>query len=167
MAELSGLRVFVNFFLVFSLCILVSSAFGAESDEALGAIDRANTAVASAYRAVLEAEEAGANVSGLLNDLNLGVYALVKADMLYRAGDFDEAIRFADLCYDSVVDVAAEADWLRVSAEVEGKRRFYFTFAASTFGVCGIIFGGLFAWRLFKKRYLQRVSKMRPEVVKE
>ena len=166
-AGLSGLRVFASLFLVLSLCTLISSAFGAESDEALGAIDKANIAVASAFKAVLEAEEAGANVSGLLNELNLGVDALAKADMLYRAGDFDEAIHFADLCYDSVVNVTAKADSLRGSAEVEGRRRFYLTFAASTFGVCCVIFGGLFAWRLFKRRYFQRVSRMKPEVVKE
>jgi len=162
---LQRLRIVATLFFVMLFCLLVSSAFGVEGDEALAAIGKADSAVVSAYRAVLEAEEAGANVSGLLEDLNFGGEALAKANTLYRVGDFDGAVYFADLCYDSVVHVEAEADRLRNLAAVEGKKLLYLTVAASTFGVCCVMFGGLFGWRLFKKRYLRRVLKMEPGVV--
>jgi len=164
---LSRLRVLASLFFLVSFCILVSSAYGVEGAEALARINRADSAVVSAYRAVLEAEEAGANVSSLLRELNSGAEALARANMLYRVEDFDGAAYFADLCYDSVVDVAAEADGLRDVAASEGRTRVYLTSVASTFGVFCVVFGGFFGWRLFRKRYFRRVSKMKPDVVKE
>jgi len=145
--------------------MLVSSVSGVGSDEALIAIDRADSAIVLAYRAVLEAEGAGANVSGLLEELNFGAEALATANMLYRVGNFGEAVNFADLCYDSVVGVAAKADEAVRLAEFEGKGQFYVTSAASTLGVCCVVLGGVFGWRVFKRRYFRRVLETKPEVV--
>ena len=145
--------------------MLVSSVSGVGSDEALTAIDRADSAIVLAYRAVLEAEGAGANVSGLLEELNFGAEALATANMLYRVGNFDGAVNFADLCYDSVVDVAAKADEAVRLAEFEGKNQLYLTSAASTLGVCSVVLGGVFGWRVFKRRYFRRVLETKPEVV--
>ncbi len=165
MTELLRLRVFANLFLLLSFCILVSSAFGVEGNEAWTAIDTADSAVASAYQAVLEAEEAGANVSGLLKELNFGAEALAKANTLYRIENFDEAVYFADLGYDSIVEVMAEADGLRNLAVAERKQRLLLTSLASAFEVGFVVLCGFFGWRQFKKRYFRGVLKMKPEVV--
>jgi len=143
----------------------MSSVFGMDSNEALTAIRRAEFAVASAYEAVLEAEKAGANVSVLLEEVNVGAENLTKACMLYRIGDLEEAVYFADLCCSSVVNVTNEAETLRDLAVVERKKQVLVTSLASTFGVGVTVFGGFFGWRWFKEWYLRRVLKMKPEVV--
>jgi hypothetical protein len=158
------LSTFANLFFLLSFCILTSSAFGVESDQAWTAIDRADSAIASAYQAVLEVEEAGANASGLLKDLDFGAEALAKANILYRIEDFDEAVYFAELCYDSVVEVTAEANRLRDLAVTERKQRLLLTSLTSTFGVGFVILGGILGWRLFKRWYYRRVLKMRPDL---
>lgn len=156
------LKVFANLFFLLSFCILMSSAFGVESDQASTAIDRADSAIASAYQAVSEVEEVGANVSGLLKDLNFGAEALAKANMLYRTGDFDEAVYFAELCYDVVVEATADANGLKDLVGAERNQRFLINSLASTFGVGFAILGGILGWRLFKRRYYRRVLKMKP-----
>ena len=130
--------------------------------KARAAINRADSAIASAYRAVLEAEENGANVSNLLKKLNLGAEALTKANMLYRIEDFDEAVVLANSGYDYGVNVTSEAHRLRESAVYERKQRLYLASATSTLGVGFAVFGGLFGWRLFKRRYYKQVLKMTP-----
>lgn len=164
---LPRLRVFANLFFLLSFCVLVLPAFGVESDQAWIAIDRADSVISSAYQAVLEAEGAGANVSDFLGDLNFGVEALAKANMLYRIGDFGEVVVFADLCYDSVVNVTSEANELRVLGVTERRQQFLFTSLVSTFGVGCVVFSGVFGWRLFKRRYYRQVLKMRPKVVQD
>jgi len=143
----------------------MSSVLGMDNDEALTAIRKAEFAVASAYEAVLEAEKAGANVSDLLEKLNVGAENLTKACMLYRIGDLEGAAHFADLCRSSVVDVTNEAETLRDLAVVERKKQVLVISLASTFGVGVTVFGGFLGWRRFKEWYLRRVLKMKPEVV--
>lgn len=157
-------KVFANLLFLLSFCLPISSAFGMESDQAWAAIESADSAIASAYQAVSEVEETGANVSGLLKDLNFGAEALAKANMLYRTGDFDEAVYFAELCYDVVVEVTAQANELKDLAVAERNQRFLINSLASTFGVGFAILGGILGWRLFKRRYYRRVLKMKPDL---
>lgn len=164
---LPRLRVFANLFFFLSFCVLVLPAFGVEGDQAWTAIDRADSAISSAYQAVLEAEEAGANVSAFLGDLNFGAGALAKANMFYRVEDFGEAVVFADLCYDSVVNVTSEANEFRVLAVAERRQVFFLTSLVSTFGVGCVVLCGIFGWRLFKRRYYRQVLKMRPKVAQD
>ena len=132
---------------------------------ALSAIESAELAVDVAYEAVLEAEGAGANVSGLLVELSDGVEALSKAYISSRIGNFDDAVYFADLCYDLVVGIEAEANELRDVAAVDRNQRFLLTSFGSVLAVVGIFCGGFFGWRFFKSRYHRNALKMKPEVV--
>jgi len=163
----SGLRVigvlFVLFAFVSSVFVLGTMALDVE-EVALSAIESADLAVDLAYEAVLEAEGAGANVSGLLDELNDGAEALSKAYISNRVGDFDDAVYFADLCGDLVGGIEAEANELRDVAVVERDQRLLSTSFGSVFAVGGIFCGGFFGWRFFKSRYHRRVLKMKPEV---
>jgi len=145
--------------------MLVSAVSGVTRDDALTAIARAESAIELSYQAVAAAEAAGANVSGLLEELNIGAEILASAKMFSRVGSFDLAEFYADACYAMVIAVAAQADELGGSAEVDGKRRLYLALGASTLGVGCVVFGGIFGWRWFKRRYYQRVLKRKPEVV--
>jgi len=154
---------FVLFAFMSSTFVLGTMALGVE-DVALSAIESAELAVDLAYDAVLEAEGAGANVSGLLNELNDGAEALSKAYVSNRIGDFDDAIYFADLCYDLVAGIEAEANELREVAVIDGNQRLLLTSFGSVLAVVCICCGGFFGWRFFKSRYHRRALKMKPEV---
>ena len=163
-----GLRIIAVLFVLFSL---VSSVFVAGTqaldveEVALSAIESAELAVDVAYEAVLEAEGAGANVSGLLDELNDGAEALSKAYISNRVGNFDDAIYFANLCYDLVAGIEAEANELREVAVIDGNQRLILTSFGSVLAVVCICCGGFFGWRFFKSRYHRRVLEMKPEVV--
>ena len=47
----------------------------------------------------------------------------------------------------------------------ESLQRMWLTMVGSIVGVVLIVFGSVWAWRVFKRNYHQRVLKMKPEVV--
>jgi len=163
----SGLRAVAVLFVLFALVssVFVSCIKGSDAEDvALSAIASAESAMGLAYDAVLEAEKAGANVSGLLDALNEGAEALSKAYISNRVGNFDNAIYFADLCGDLIGGVEAEANELRDAAAVDRNQRLLLTSFGSVLAVVCIFCGGFFGWRFFKSRYHRRVLKMKPEV---
>ena len=164
---MSGLRAVAVLFVLFALVssVFVSCIKGSDAEDvALSAIASAESAMGLAYDAVLEAEKAGANVSGLLDALNEGAEALSKAYISNRVGNFDNAIYFADLCGDLIGGVEAEANELRDAAAVDRNQRLLLTSFGSVLAVVCIFCGGFFGWRFFKSRYHRRALKMKPEV---
>lgn len=162
---MSRLRLSV-YFVCFSLFFaLTSCAFAVEGEEAYVAIDRAESKLVSAYMAVFKAEEAGANVSDLWNELNSCVQVLSKVHVLYRVGNFDEAVYFANLCYDSVAGMREEANRLEDLAASNRRQKFLLTSLVSSFSMVCIVFGGILGWRFFKRQYCRQVLKSKPEVV--
>ena len=163
----SGLRVIAALFVLFAFVssVFVPSVMALDvEDVASSAIESAESAVNLAYEAVLEAEGVGANVLGLLDELDDGVEALSKAYMSNRVGSFDDAIYFADLCCDLVGGIEAEANELRDVTVVDRSQHFVFTFFGSVLAVGCISCGGFFGWRFLKSWYHRRVLKMKPEV---
>jgi len=133
-------------------------------DEASLALTNAESTLVSAYQKVLEAEEAGANVSGLLVRLNEAGGFLARARMAYTLGDFDEAVRFASSSGDVAVEVQNSAVGLRDLALGDGVQRLWFTLVGSVVGVVLVVLGCFWVWRVFKRRYYRRVLGMKPEV---
>jgi hypothetical protein len=152
---------------VFAVPVFVSGALGVDGEDlAVSAVDRAEVATASAYVAVLDAEEAGADVSGLLAELNVAGRYLVQAHVWLGLGGFDEATRFADLCYDVVVDVRNEAYGLKNEGHGFWVTDSVVRMTGSIVGVVFVVFVGFVVWRVFKRRYNRRVLGLRPEVAK-
>jgi len=158
-------------FFVFSvflfLLLSVSIRWVSAVDEDVVALDiaEAEEVLGSAYGAVLDAEEAGANVSGLLVRLNLGGEYLAEAYVWYRLGVSENASRFAGLCSEVVGDVGSEAVGLRDEAERLGEADFVVKMVGSVVGVVVVVFLGFVVWRVFRRRYVGRVLGLRPEVV--
>ena len=119
----------------------------------------------SAYGAVLEAEEAGANVSGLLGRLSVGGEYLAEAYVWYRLGVFENASRFAGLCVEVVGDVGGEAVGLKSEAHGLWVLDFLVRMIWSVGGVIVVGVVGFVVWRVFRRRYCRRVLGLRPEVV--
>jgi hypothetical protein len=140
---------FVSMFPIFTFTTLASSG----EDVAVSAINRAEEAIAMAYQGVLEAEKAGADVSGLLARLNAAGKLLAEARISYRLEDFDGAVRSANLCYEGGEEVRIDAYRLRDLALKEGGQRFRWTVIWSILGVTVIVCASFVSWRAFKRRY--------------
>jgi hypothetical protein len=158
------LKFFAGLIGVFLFCLIVSYVSAASSSEAQDAINRAESKIGLAYKSVLEAEGAGANVSSLLVNLNNSSTLLSKAQMQNRIGNFSEAVSFANQCYDSLNGIETEADDLRDSAVMLRKQRMLISAVGSISAIGAVLFGSIFGWRFFKSKYCKQVLEMKPEV---
>ena len=151
--------------LVFVACAFVFAAFAVDESSAASDVTGAEADMVSAYEAVLEAEQVGADVSALLVRLNDASESLAEAEVAYRLGDFNESVRLADLCSAISEEVKSEAGELRLQAYGAWYFDMWLKIAGSLVGVVVVGLGGFWAWRVFKRRYYRRVLKMKPEVV--
>jgi len=133
-------------------------------DETALALARAEVRVVSAYQAVLNAEKTGANVSGLLAQLNDVGKLLAEAKVAYRLGDYDGAVRLTGFCSEISERVKNEAD--RLQSEAHGHRimSHWLIMTSSLVGTVAVGLGSFWSWRFFKSRYYERVLRMKPEV---
>ena len=151
--------------LIFLISLYVGPTFAMySSNEALMSIVEARSAIEDAYEAVFDAEEMGANVSELLEVLNFGAYELSQAHIAYRIGDFDNVVYHANLTLDLVQDIAIQAEELQDNASLEKKQMLYLASSSAIIVIIVICLVGFVSWRLFKKRYNQQISSMKPEV---
>jgi len=162
-----GMRIILTV-LVFSVLLTLGKngvSLALSESEAALRIDEAETAVNSAYVKVLEAEEKGADVSALLVKLNFGARNISEAQMRFRNGDFVSAVYYADLSVQSVEGLIEEAEQLKVLASDQYREKSFLTVTTSVVAIVVIILGDVICWQLFKKRYFQKLLKMRPEEV--
>jgi len=161
------IRLLIIAFLAFSVVVsLVSDTHQvkAEANQASSQLMEANGAVKKAFVAVLEAEQAGANVTGLLVRLNDGTSLLAEAEVAYRIGDASGAIDKAG----AVLAIASEVETEAVSASYAGltNRNNAFWSVAAVSGVAGFSFVlfMVLIWRWFKQNYIKKLRDSRPEV---
>jgi hypothetical protein len=134
-------------------------------DEASFRVGEAEKAVQQAFVAVLDAEGAGANVSGLVIELNEAGTFLTEAEIAYSGGNFSEALRHADRCSVLVDDVMNEALSLKSSALADGQRVFWWTFAFSLMGAFGFFTASCIVWVWFEHVYVRKWLTKKPKVV--
>jgi len=154
----------ISAFLFCLLPVSIPWVNAASDDVATVDLIEAEETFSSAYEVVLEAEQAGANVSGLLDKLNLGAEYLAEAYVWYRLGDSENTGHFAGLCYDVVGDVLSDAVELRDEAKRLEDANFFVTLFGSVVGVIVVVVLCSAVWRVFKRRYHQRVLGLMPEV---
>jgi len=155
---------FVFLVLVFLVPNFAPESSASDSDSASLAIKQAEATMASAYEAILEAEQVGANVSDLLARLNVAAENLANAHVCHGLGDFENATRFANLCYDIGKEVRNEAYELRIEAYGPDVISRLVENIGSIIGIIGIIYAGFLGWHVFKRRYHKRLLRMKPEV---
>ena len=155
------------FSILLSLLFPTSILFANASDNNVVSIvlTNAEEISASAYEAVLEAEQAGINVSSLLDKLNLGGENLAEAYVWYHLGNSDNANDYASLCFELMENVRSEALELTDEAKILRETDFFVTVVGSGFSMVIVVVFCFFAWRVFRRRYLRRVLRSRPEVV--
>jgi hypothetical protein len=160
------LRVSVSFLLVLVLAGLFShGVFVVRGvDEASSSVGEADVAVRRAFNAILDAERAGANVSGLIVRLNEAGSVLAEAEIALGNGNSSEATSKAGQCTGIAESVKSDADFLKASALDEAQTVFW---ASLTFSVVGIpVFVAVleFVWRRFKRGHVEKMLGMKPEV---
>jgi hypothetical protein len=142
----------------------VPLCFAGSSDEAGEALERAEQDLGSAFAAVAEAEGAGADVSVLLDTLDIAGGFLSEAHVAFSAGNYESAFSLAVACSSAVDGVAEDAARLKVAAEIAQSASFFSTLTVSGIGVGVAIVCACFVWWFLKRRYFRRVLDMKPEV---
>lgn len=130
-----------------------------------GKIVEADNALKKAFATVLTAENAGANVSGLMVRLNQAGAFLAQAEMAYRNGDSAEATENAEQCLTTLQGVSDEASASMDSALANSQQVFWEGVTISTIGAVAFLVVLAFVWRWFSRRHLRKSLRMKPEVV--
>jgi hypothetical protein len=156
--------VLVVFTVLMVQSLLVTASAESSEDEAASALSNAEQAAFTSYQAVLKAEQAGANVSVLLIEMNDAGELLAEAQVDSRLGKLDEAVYLADLCRGTFISVQDQADELWARAYGSNVMHGGWVIFGSLAGVLLVVFGSFWAWRSFKRRYYRQVLGMKPEV---
>ena len=144
--------------------ILSSATYSiAQTNDLSEKLQTANTSIEQAYDGILSAEEVGANVTGLLEQLNVATGLLAQAENSYRTGDASAA-NFADQAVPIAQQVKAQATILKNSAVSSKQNDLIFTVVFVVIGSELFILGLLFVWRRVKKRYVNEMLESKPEV---
>jgi len=136
-------------------------------DEASSAIGDADNALRHAFEAILEAERAGANVSGLIARLNEAGLFLAEAEIELRGGNSSGAVSEAHTCFVMTESIIEEASSIKASALAERRESLWQTMLFSLTGSTSFIVLLLIVWILLKVRYFEKLSKMKPEVASD
>jgi hypothetical protein len=124
----------------------------------------ANAAVEQAFNTFLDAEKSGANVTGLLPQLNNAERILAQAENSYRTGDFNTAEAQADSVLPITQRVTTGAQSAKETALVSGQNAFWSTIAFTEISAFVFYLGLFLVWRWFKRRYIRSLSGAKPEV---
>ncbi len=120
--------------------------------------------VSSAFEVVRAAEAAGADVSGLVVELNEAVRFLVEARVLLADGLVDEAVEAAGLAVEVAGGVRDEAGVLRDAALARREILFRGSVLGGIVGIPVFLAFMWFVWQRFRSYYARRLLGLRPEV---
>jgi len=160
------LRASVSFLLVLALAGLLSRyVFVVRgADEASSSVGEADVAVRQAFNATLDAERAGANVSGLILRLNEAGGILAEAEMALGNGNSSEAASKAVQCVEIAESVKSDADVLKASALDEAQTVFWASLTFSVVGIAVFVVVLMLVWCWFKRGHVEKMLGMKPEV---
>ena len=157
----------VTFFCIFLLTLMVAyipCCFSIETNEATIAVNQADLKLKSAFVAVSEADDVGADITGLIVQLEAGGLFLSEAKLALRVDDYDAANSFALECINTAENLIIDADRLIVVAERIQNDLLLFTVIGSSAGLVLFIIFGIIFWRVLKNRYFRKVLDMKPDV---
>lgn len=117
-----------------------------------------------AFEKVLEAEQAGANVTSLIVRLKEAAGLLLEAYLLDGNGEHEEAVKVAEAVVKITEKASDEASKFKASALSNRKFAFKISLIVSAIGVSAFLFFMSRLWRRFKKYYINKILACRPEV---
>ena len=141
------------FILLLSFSILSLNVAPVRSGENADSIAQSEEAISSAFKETLKAEEAGANTSKLIQELNEALMVLSEIKANLAKGDQKEAARLTCELIDITNNVKAKASFLKGSAEEYRNTMLTYSLMIPAFGVPPFIFVMIIVWRWFSRRY--------------
>jgi hypothetical protein len=147
------LIVFLVFASQFFTPITLAEVSKDRAASAYQAVSKAEENVTSAYQAVSKAEESGANVSGLLIRLNEAGWFLSRAQIAYKYGNFDSALKFANQSQEELNGFVVEANVLKARAVNARYWDFTVNVVGSITGSVAVACCSVVVWVLLKRRY--------------
>jgi hypothetical protein len=153
----------LTLFFILSL-VLPFSACGVSGQEVTATISDAEQTIGFGFKAVLDAEQAGANVSSLLVKLNEGAELLSRARMAFEDGNLDEAARLSGLSSEVGSQVESEAKALEVEAGNAAVNRFWLYLGSSALAMVVVVLVTFLGYRFLKRRYFEHLLEMKPKV---
>lgn len=141
---------------------LVASAVG--SDEAIDALEEADTALCSSFVALVKAEGAGANVTVLVGKLNVAGDYLSEGYVALRGENYEIAVQMAVACSNAVEGVSNEAAYLKLDVEQVHGDRDFLTAIGSAVGLVLLFVLGFLGWGFVKRSYSKRILGLKPVV---
>jgi prophage DNA circulation protein len=150
--------------LAFSSCLSSEHCVLAQTDQTASKLQAANAAVDGAFNAVSSAEKAGANVTGLMAQLNEAEGILAQAENAYRTEDSTKAAAQADTVLPIAQEVTIAAQNAKQTAIISGQNTFWVNITFTVIGAFVFVLALLLIWRWFKQRYINKLSESKPEV---
>ncbi len=152
-------------FLAFSFCLYSDHYVFGQTDQTASMLQEANSAVGKAFTAVLDAEEAGGNVTQLLAKLNTAGKILAEAQNAYNSGNTVNITTNLENAVQISNQVNEDALNLRNVSFVKSQNSLW---QSLTFSLVGAIVFGislLIVWRRFRRSRMNKLLGMKPEVV--
>lgn len=136
-----------------------------EADVAAAEVEkaRAESALRRAFVAALDAENAGADVSALMDKLTAAGKILVDATVALDEGNYTFAINRADLCTATADSAMNDADALKTSA-VASTSGMWMTVSFTIVGAAVFLIMLYLVWRRFSQHYERRLLERKLEV---
>jgi hypothetical protein len=141
----------------------VPSGLAIGAEEASAVVADADLALRGAFVAVLDAESAGANVSGLIGRLNEAGVALTGARVALAAGNYGDAVSRAGECRGLGASVVLDAGVLKNDAVAQASL-WWVRMLLSVVGSVVFVVVLFFVWLRFKRYYADKLLGCRPEV---
>jgi predicted S18 family serine protease len=163
----SFLAIALFVFLTLTVFLSVANQVKAEATQTSLQLTEAENMVKKAFSAVLEAENAGANVESLLSRLNDGMNLLARAEMAYKAGDVSGATKNATDASAIASEVETEALSVKFAASISSQTAFWSTVGIINLAEAAFILFMFLSWRWFKKNYIKRLRNSKPEVTQK
>ena len=123
--------------------------------DAMSAIVAAQSRLSVCYRAVANASDAGANVTGLIQVLDQAGGNLSRANLAYNMGDYASAQSYAVQSLSLLVQgkVTTRADALESSAALASFQGFMVDVVGSSLGAVAVVIGGFAVWTFLKRKH--------------
>ena len=124
--------------------------------------DSAQLALITAYKALLQAGDVGANISAAAKSLNSASDLLAQSHNAFRQGRYVESLVYAQNSSEISNRVYAEAKQLEVSARQQKNNSLLFTATVSSVSLVALFAVSWFGWRMMKSRYIRNILDKTP-----
>ena len=126
----------------------------------------AETALSTAFVAVSKAEKAGANVSDLIQSLYSAGIILEESQDEFRQGNSDNGSFLASTCANLSAEIKNNANDREKNAASEIQMNQILAICGSALAIIFINVSVFLLWRFFKKKYYNKILKMKLRITK-